>query len=137
MKKHLIVTIVAIAAHSGACGGTQPAQPGGGGTDPDPVTDTRTEIEKRRDAGCEALAPRLFQCVVDDSKAEVAAGRLTKAQFEKDTSPEMQAAFKQDWFTKCKRPMSSRQVRVLEVCFKEETECDPLYACLDNLKPAK
>jgi hypothetical protein len=35
--------------------------------------------------------------------------------------------------------MSSRQVRVLEVCFKEEQECGPLMSCLDHLKaqPAK
>jgi hypothetical protein len=31
--------------------------------------------------------------------------------------------------------MSSRQVRVLEVCFREETECAPLEACLANLSP--
>jgi hypothetical protein len=30
--------------------------------------------------------------------------------------------------------MSSRQVRVLEVCFKQETECGPLTECLKNLE---
>jgi hypothetical protein len=31
--------------------------------------------------------------------------------------------------------MSSRQVRVHEVCMREETECDALTACLENAKP--
>jgi hypothetical protein len=34
--------------------------------------------------------------------------------------------------------MSSRQVRVLEVCDKEEQQCGPLVSCLGHLnEPAK
>jgi hypothetical protein len=29
--------------------------------------------------------------------------------------------------------MSSRQVRVLEVCDREESQCGPLLSCLDHL----
>ena len=29
---------------------------------------------------------------------------------------------------------SSRQVRVLEVCFRAESQCIPLLACLEHLK---
>jgi hypothetical protein len=31
--------------------------------------------------------------------------------------------------------MSSRQVRVYEVCMREETECAALTACLENASP--
>jgi len=35
------------------------------------------------------------------------------------------------------RDISSRQIRVLEVCFKEESQCGPLRECLANLQPPK
>jgi len=128
-----------------ACGGKQPtsAGPGGGSGDdehPGVVADTRTPFEKRLDAACDALGPRLTQCAVDDSKAELAAGRITAAQFDELTSAQMRAALDKDWATKCNRPdRSSRQVRVLEVCHAEEIECNPLLDCLENLnkQPAK
>ena len=37
---------------------------------------------------------------------------------------------------KAKRDYSSRQIRVLEVCPEEETECAPLLECLQNLQTA-
>lgn len=134
-----LVLICAIAA----CGGKQ--QPGGGsgsGSDEHPgvVADTRTPFEKRLDSACDALAPRLTQCAVDDSKAELAAGRITQAKFDELTSPQQRALLDKDWATKCnKADRSSRQVRVLEVCHAEETSCEPLLDCLENLnkQPAK
>jgi hypothetical protein len=38
-------------------------------------------------------------------------------------------------FTRVHADYSARQVRVLEVCQKEESECEPMLTCLDNLKP--
>ena len=36
----------------------------------------------------------------------------------------------------CQRQaLSSRQVRVYEVCLREETECEALIACLDHAAP--
>ena len=34
-----------------------------------------------------------------------------------------------------KETKSSRQVRVYEVCLQEESECEPLIACLENAQP--
>ena len=71
---------------------------------------------------------------VDDSQVELTAGRITKKQFDELTNPQMRAALDKDWETKCnKADRSSRQVRVLEVCHAEETECEPLLNCLENL----
>lgn len=125
-----LVLILTIAG----CGGKQTT--GGGGSDehPGPAADTRTPFEKRLDSACDALGPRLTQCAVDDSGAELTAGRITKKQFDELTNPQMRAALDKDWETKCKKAdRSSRQVRVLEVCHAEETECEPLLDCLENL----
>jgi hypothetical protein len=132
-----IVSIVALVA--AACGGKQtPAGPGSG--DPDPIArDNRTPIEKRRDAACDALGPKLTACAVEDARQALAAGKITKKQFDEDTTPQLQKALTQDWLKKCKasRNISSRQVRVLEVCFQEEQQCGPLHDCLLNLDPVK
>jgi hypothetical protein len=130
-----------------ACGGPQaaPRPPGNGGGSgsagggsgdpPGVVQDTRTEIERRRDAACDKLGPKLARCAVEDSHAMFAAGKITKQQHDDATKPELERGLDKDWRTKCRRGyLSSRQVRVLEVCFREETECAPLEACLGHLK---
>ncbi len=133
MGMKCLVLILAIAG----CGGKQTTSSGtGSGSDelPGPVEDTRTPFQKRLDVACDALGPRLTQCAVDDSQAELTAGRITKKQFDELTNPQMRAALDKDWETKCnKADRSSRQVRVLEVCHAEETECEPLLNCLENL----
>jgi hypothetical protein len=123
-----------------ACGGPQAAAPpSNDGTAGDPagvVQDTRTPLERRRDAACDQLGPKLAQCAVEDSRAMLAAGKITRQQFEENTRPEVRRALAADWRKNCRNGyMSSRQVRVLEVCFREETECAPLEACLENLRP--
>ncbi|MBA3452584.1 MAG: hypothetical protein H0T42_05735 [Deltaproteobacteria bacterium] len=134
-----LVLICALAA----CGGKQSTGTGTGtGSDENAgvVEDTRTPFELRLDAACDALGPRLTQCAVDDSKAELAAGRITQQQFADLTSDQMRHALDKDWANKCnKADRSSRQVRVLEVCHAEETACSPLLDCLENLnkEPAK
>jgi len=121
-----------------ACGGKQqpsPQPPANGVDEPPPVQDTRPEIERRRDAACRQLGPRLAQCAVEDSRAMLAAGKITKQQFDEATKPDIVRALAADWQKKCAQGyMSSRQVRVLEVCYREETQCAPLEACLANLK---
>jgi hypothetical protein len=118
-----------------ACGGA-PATGGVANSAPEPVVrDTRSPIEKRRDAACEAIGPKLTECAVDDARAKLAAGRITQQQFDGDTKPEIQRGLTAEWLKKCKVEMSSRQVRVLEVCHREETACAPLQDCLQNLQP--
>jgi hypothetical protein len=132
--------IVALAfVCASACGGKSPPPPpppGAGSADPvGVVQDTRTPLAKRRDAACEALGPKLTQCAVDDVRAKHAAGKITQQQLDQDTKPEIQSALTADWTKQCRVEMSSRQVRVLEVCFREETACGPLQDCLLNLQP--
>ena len=138
MKSLVLIGVLA------ACGGKQTTTGGGGGSGSDEhpgvVADTRTPFEKRLDTACDALGPRLTQCAVDDSKAELAAGRITQKQYDELTSAQQRDLLDKDWETKCNKPnRSSRQVRVLEVCHKEEVECEPLLDCLANLnkQPAK
>jgi len=120
-----------------ACGGkqptTQPMTGSGSGEPPGVVTDSRTELEKRRDAACDKLKPRLVQCAVDDAKAALDAGKVTKKQFDADTAPEVKAKLGSKWLEACRVEMSSRQVRVLEVCDREEQQCGPLLSCLGHL----
>jgi hypothetical protein len=126
--KYLLVLLI-------ACGGSQhPDGAGPGNSDPVPVyKDSRTPLEKRRDDGCEAIQPKLTQCALADAKATMSPKELA------DLKPdELLASHKQKFLKECKgSAMSSRQVRVLEVCNKSETECDPLAECLKNLEPAK
>jgi hypothetical protein len=132
----LVLIVSSIVSFGPACGGKQQTQGGGASNDEHTgvVEDTRTPFEKRLDAACDALGPKLTQCAVDDSKAELAAGRITQKQYAELTRPEVRAGLTKDWDTRCKRPAtSSRQLRVLEVCFTEETECGPLLDCLENL----
>jgi hypothetical protein len=114
------------------CGGSTTAVQDQGSAAP---KDTRTAIERRRDTACEQLGPALTACAVADAKADLASGKITQAQFDKDASPDVQRGLTKQWLDKCEVPMSSRQVRVLEVCYREEQDCDPLTQCLQNLQP--
>jgi hypothetical protein len=134
--------IAALLLALAGCGGKQPTPPsgGGGGSDAPPtgvVKDTRTEIERRRDAACDKLGPKLAQCAVEDSRAELALGKITQKQFQEATKPDVVRGLAEDWRKNCRKGyLSSRQVRVLEVCFREEKDCAPLEGCLANLKPS-
>lgn len=130
------LALVALVAAAVACGG--PQQPRGEGdgaiANRSPVDDARTPIEKRRDTACEQLGPKLTACAVDDARADLAAGRVAQAQFDRDTAPEVQRKNTEEFVTACKgASYSSRQVRVLEVCFREETRCAALLDCLGHL----
>lgn len=134
MKNLAFAATLAVAA----CGPktTPPVENAGSADTTAPKQDTRTAIEKRRDAACETLGRRVTNCALDDTKADYAAGKVPKAQFEKDTAPGVLEKNTEKYVEECTHASySSRQIRVLEVCQKEETECEPLLACLDNLKP--
>jgi len=113
-----------------------PSSPTTTTTTPPPPQDTRTPIEKRRDVACDKIGPINTRCAVEEAKRDFAAGKTTKADFDKDTSPDIVRTNTDKYVQKCKRDqLSSRQVRVYEVCLREETECVPFFSCLDNAKP--
>jgi hypothetical protein len=120
MRAILLVLLV-------ACGG------GGANTpppDPDP-TPTRTELQARQAAACEQAGPRLTDCAIADAKASLPPEEVAKLDLEK-TRP----IHTREFIKECSEGyMSSRQVRVYEVCLREEAACDALLACLDNAKP--
>ena len=128
MKKLALLFVI-------ACGPKQSTTPVTNDVDPPgPVKDTRTELERRRDAACETLGPRISACAVEDAKADLAAGKVSKEQFDKDTASGVVKKNSEEFVKDCRgHDYSSRQVRVLEVCQKEESECEPLLTCLDNL----
>lgn len=116
-----------------ACGGksappANPAPPDDElGTKPAPVEDT--PIHKRRDAACEQLGPRLTQCAIEDAKAAHNDEALKDIQ-------KVAPVHTKKFVEQCEGgEMSSRQVRVLEVCFKEAPDCAALGECLKNLDP--
>ena len=130
MKRLLLILMV-------ACGGKQQPQPEPVGNSIPPGSDSRTPFEKRRDAACEHIAPKLTHCAVEDAQADFRAGKVGEQQYRQDTAPEIQKKNSEKFIEKCKgwRDMSSRQIRVLEVCDREETECGPLKTCLEHLGP--
>jgi hypothetical protein len=120
-----------------ACGSKQPppAKP-----EPEPapaVTDSRSALEKRRDSACDKVSKRVTACAVEDTKRDLAAGKVSKEQYDKDTAPEVVAKNAEVYADKCKahHDYSSRQVRVLEKCPDYESECEPFLKCLENLQP--
>lgn len=140
MTRSLLLALLLAAA----CGGPPAPKPGtvgntaGTGDPPGVAKDTRTPIERRRDEACGKLGPKLAQCAVEDSRAKLAAGEITQQQLADATKPEIVRGLAEDWRKNCRKGyMSSRQVRVLEVCFREESECGALEACLQNLKATK
>jgi hypothetical protein len=133
MMKNLIV-VLAMAG----CGPKQSTPIANQGSDDQatvrPLDDKRTEIERRRDGACETLGPKITSCAVEDAKAQLAAGRVKQKDFDATTAPDVQRKNTEEFIEQCKkRPFSSRQVRVLEICQQEENACEPLLACLDNL----
>jgi hypothetical protein len=136
MMKNVAFAVLLVATACGPKPSTSSVSNGGSAEPTRPAQDTRTEIEKRRDAACESLGPRVTSCALDDTKADYAAGKVSKAQFDKDTAPGILEKNTEKYVDECiHASYSSRQIRVLEVCQKEETECEPLLACLDNVKP--
>jgi len=118
-----------------ACGGKHPVSTheGQGSGSAAPMPDTRSELDRRRDTACERIGPKLTACAVADARTELEAGRIPKKEFELNTAPDVQRKNTDEFVKACEVPMSSRQVRVLEVCLKEEQECGPLADCLTHL----
>jgi hypothetical protein len=138
MMRNFALLLVTLSVVS-SCGSKQPpVENSGAGSAVAPgPSDTRTAIEKRRDAACEELGPRITTCAVNDSKAALADGTITQAQYNEITQSGVLKKNTEEFIDACKAPKtaySSRQIRVLEVCPKEELECEPMIACLANLE---
>lgn len=117
------------------CGGAPAAPAAPGAAAAAPAVDTRTPIERRRDAACDQLAPRITACAVEDARADLAAGKTDRRQFELDTAPDVQRKHTGEFARACKAARyTSRQVRVLEVCFQAEPVCAALIDCLGHLQ---
>lgn len=101
------------------------------------VQDTRTDLEKRRDAACDIVGKRTADCAVKDSDALFAAGKIKKSEHDAAIDPRVVAKDAEVYADKCKakRDYSSRQIRVLEKCPEYEKECAPFFECLQNLQP--
>jgi hypothetical protein len=131
MKNLLVVLALAACGHK-----STPIQNSGGSGDGSNVApvDTRSAIEKRRDGACETLGPKITSCAVEDAKKELAAGKIKQKDFDANTAPGVLSKNTEEFIKACKKAQySSRQVRVLEVCQQEESQCEPMLACLDNL----
>lgn len=90
-----------------------------------------TEIHRRRDAACEVLAPRMTACAIEDAKATMTPQEIAGLDLDK-TAKIHQREFLKD----CTGDeLSSRQVRVYEVCGKEAPDCAALVECLKNAEP--
>lgn len=90
-----------------------------------------TELQKRQGAACEELGPKLTECAVADARATMSAEELAKLDIENTAK-----IHTREFVKSCKaQTMSSRQVRVYEVCMREESECGALTACLENASP--
>ena len=127
-----LVAVMAVVALG--CGGAPPPPPANVEPVAGPARAAPTALERRRDAACDRLGPRLTACAVEDARADFAAGKIDRAQLTADTAPDVQRRLTAKFLASCTGARySSRQVRVLEVCDREETACAPLLACLTHL----
>jgi hypothetical protein len=127
-----VVAAIYAAGWLGACGAPQPAPVTSNVSAP--AGDQRSPIEQRRDAACDQLGPKLTLCAVADAERNFAAGKIDRAQLDRDTALAIQRKNTEEFEKACKgHAYSSRQVRVLEVCFHDELQCAPLLDCLGHL----
>jgi hypothetical protein len=138
--KHIVLSIAMLAA----CGGSKPAPATAGSgaasasasASDDDTLDTHgpandTPIHQRRNAACEQVGAKVAACAVEDTKNDKA--HPPTADELRDL-PKTEELDKREYVKKCEAAeMSSRQVRVMEVCATQESRCDPFLACLDHL----
>jgi hypothetical protein len=140
----LAAAMAALIVSGAACGGskTPPAGPGSGhasgwgsASDDDTLTDTTPKadspIHARRNAACEKVGAKVAACAVEDTRNDK---QHPPTPDELRDLPKTEEIDKREFIKKCDAAeMSSRQVRVMEVCLAQETACDPFLACLDHM----
>ncbi len=136
-----LVLVVTLAAALAGCGGkSRPATNpdddltlGSGGSGGSGSAAKATPFEARRDAACEQVGSKVSKCAAEDTRNDKQHPPTADELAQLDQTA---AIDKREYVKKCEAAdMSSRQIRVMEVCAKSETECDPFLACMDNMKP--
>lgn len=137
MKPLVFIVVLAACASKPAPAPQNPPPPPPQQQTTGAVKDTRSDLEKRRDAACDVVGKRTADCAVADSDALFAAGKIKKAEHDAAIDPRVVAKDSEVYANKCKakRDYSSRQIRVLEKCPEYEKECAPFFQCLQNLQP--
>jgi hypothetical protein len=137
IRTMLVAMVLALAA----CGGkTKPAAAPPPADDdltikPHPIDDGKpeTEYERRLRAACEDVGAKVSACAVEDTRNDKQHPPTADELAQLDQTA---AIDKREYIKKCvAAEMSSRQIRVMEVCAKEEAACEPFLACLDHMKP--
>jgi hypothetical protein len=120
-----------------ACGGASqkpdpdPSPHNAASTDTSDVDD-RSPMQVRQEAACEQVGRRATKCAIEDTSKQSADVR---AQADVENTAAINT---REYVKKCvAQYMSSRQIRVFEVCLREESECDPFFDCLDNANAQK
>ncbi len=134
MKRLTSLAVVLAALAGTACGSKQPTgattgSGGGSAVAPAPAT----PYMARRTAACEKLGPRITDCALTDAKSDLAAGKVKQADFDASTTPAILKKNTSEFVEACAVAGTTFQLRVLEVCEKEETECGALLDCLAHL----
>jgi hypothetical protein len=120
-----------VTAGQGGCGGGGAPTPTQPDPDPAPMQPATTELQRRQEAACDALGPRLTSCAYEDAKRTMTKAELAREEIEAKRPEHTKLIVE-----KCReQQMSSRQLRVYEVCMREESECAPLINCLEYAKP--
>ncbi|MEZ4359219.1 MAG: hypothetical protein R3B48_03495 [Kofleriaceae bacterium] len=120
---------LAVALLSLACGGRGAPAERPAGVEPQP--EPASEFARRQRAACAATGERVTACAITGLRAASTKDELAKLDLEK-----MQQVNSAAYAEKCEADaLSSRQLRVYEVCLREERECEPFLSCLDNLTP--
>src|SRR5262245_27860962 len=87
MTRSKLLLCVALAA----CGSksSAPVANGGSGAGSQTVPAKGTELERRRDAACQTLGPKVTACAVEDAKKDLAAGKVSQKDFDANTSKDV------------------------------------------------
>ncbi|CAN5826175.1 hypothetical protein BH11MYX2_BH11MYX2_24410 [soil metagenome] len=131
MKSLVLVLVLALSACGGKSAGPADPAPKNTGV----AKDTRTPFEQRLGTACMSVANKLTACAITDTDAKLASGEITQKDHDDLVKPKYTDALTSKSFDQCNQPdkRSSRQVRVLEICLKEEQACAPLLDCLDHM----
>lgn len=125
--RHVLLAVWCVAACASS---DSPPRAAAGGRAAPPL-DGKTELQRRQEAACAAVGERTTACAVADAKAKATPAELRELALEQ-TAPRNTEKFVAECVA---RQMSSRQVRVFEVCYREERECEPFFSCLEHARP--
>ena len=113
-----------------ACGGTEAAKP----AQPADRKPAVPQLRQRQDAACQAAGTRITDCAVADALATMTPAELAREHMVGDDLEWKKSENTKHFVEACtKAELSSRQVRVYEVCMHEASACDPYLDCLEHV----